>query len=102
MYVAVIHNTLVVRLGERFAFEEAARIEEELSALSAVSVTDLSHVTLDFSEVREFEDAAIVPLAGCLRRFGVRIQTRGLTIHEQRMLAYFGIPRDSGSRIEAT
>jgi len=98
MDVAVTRNTLVVRFRERFALAEAARVEEELSALDVVSLDGVSQVTLDFREVREFEDAAIVPLAGCLRRFGVRIHTRGLTIHEERMLAYLGVPRDPNAR----
>lgn len=81
-----------MRFGRRFAVAEAERLAETIAALGPVV-----RLTLDFSDVREFEDAAVVPLARILRALVPgSVSLRGLTLHQRRMLKYFGVEQDTG------
>jgi hypothetical protein len=87
MQVEASQGALLLRFGSRFAAGEAQRLEEAI-----VAFTPLTQLTLDFSEVRQFEDAAFVPLARALGSVGqIEIRLRGLTLHQARMLRYFGV-----------
>ncbi len=92
MQVEATRGTLQMRFGRRFAAAEAERLEETIVALGPVN-----RLTLDFSDVREFEDAAFVPLARTLRSLDAtaRVSMRGLTLHQRRMLKYFGVDREA-------
>lgn len=85
---------VVVRFGPLFSAEDAVQLPEFVPP----------QVTLDFRDVENFEEAGILPLAVWLRRNGeVKVRLRGLSIHQARMLAYFGIRdldnRQDGNRV---
>ncbi len=87
MLVRASAGTLFIRFKSRFGASEAERLREAILAFAP-----LSELVIDFTDVREFEDVAIVPLArtlGGLKHVPVRL--RGLTLHQARMLRYFGI-----------
>ncbi len=87
MHVEASRGALLMRFGRRFASREAEHLADAIRAF-----TPISQLTLDFSEVREFEDAAIVPLARTLGTLSqVKVRVHGLTTHQWRMLGYFGI-----------
>ncbi len=79
---------------ERFGPAEATALMETLAGVHAAS-----RFTLDFSEVREFEDVAMGPLAQVLTsRSQELIDLRGLSLHQQRMLRYLGVELESQAR----
>ena len=87
MHVEASRGALLVRFGSRFAVSEAERLQEAIGAFAP-----FAQLTLDFGEVRQFEDAAFVPLAKALGGLGnVELRMRGLTMHQERMLRYFGV-----------
>lgn len=87
MQIEATRGALLMRFGRRFAAAEAQRLAETIVAFGPVT-----QVTIDFSEVREFEDAAVVPLAQTIRGLGaVRVLLRGLTLHQARVLRYLGV-----------
>jgi hypothetical protein len=87
MHVEISRGAVVIRLGPRFAMDEAERLGDTLGACGPVKVLDL-----DFSQVLEFEDAAVIPLARVLGTVhDASLRMRGLTLHQRRMLRYFGI-----------
>ncbi len=91
MDVEAARGVCRVQLGRRFAVEEANRLDEMVGAHGR-----LTELILDFSDVRQFEDAAVVPLARTLRALSsTRVRLRGLTLHQQRMLRYFGVDLDA-------
>ena len=97
MHVEATRGALLLRFGRRFAVREADHLQEAIHAF-----TPFSQLTLDFSEVREFEDAAVVPLAKTLGDLvHVAVQIHGLTMHQWRMLAYFGVRRPPPSALES-
>lgn len=89
MRVHVTPGAVVVRFGKRFAVTEAERVAETLSTFAAVA-----DITLDFSEVRQFEEAAFGPVARALTaKDDARLSVRGLSRHQLRMLEYLGVAR---------
>ena len=87
MFVEAAHGELLVKFGKRFGSAEAQRLVRVVDEFQP-----LARVTLDFTEVCEFEDVAIVPLATALAMLStVPVRVRGLTLHQSRMLRYFGI-----------
>ena len=50
-----------------------------------------ARVTVDFSRVNRFEDAALGQLADDLSKAEALVDVRGLTQHQRRLLAYFGL-----------
>jgi hypothetical protein len=87
MHVEISRDALRVRFGRRFALEDAQRLGETIESCGRMSRLDL-----DFSDVLDFEDAAVVPLAMTLGSLpDVNLRMQGLTMHQRRMLRYFGI-----------
>jgi hypothetical protein len=87
MHVEISRDAVVVRFGPRFDMDEAQRLDAAIEACGPVNVLDL-----DFSRVLDFEDAAVIPLARALGSLPeVSLRMRGLTLHQRRMLRYFGI-----------
>lgn len=92
MQVQASEGGVSVKLGSRFGLAEAERLREALVAFAPVS-----EVVIDFGDVREFEDVAVVPLARMLSGLRhAKVKLRGLTLHQARMLRYFGV--ESASR----
>ena len=86
MHVEASPGVLLMRFGVRFTVTEAERLQE-----AVVAFAPFRRLTLDFSNVRHFEDAAVVPLARTLSVLGtVEVRMRGLTLHQERMLEYIG------------
>ncbi len=85
-------GVVVVRFGKSFAVPEATRVADTLLAFRPVS-----QVTLDFTDVEDFEEVGVAPLAACLEKMvNVRVVFQGLTIHQARMLVYFGVHQAAG------
>lgn len=80
-------SELMLRLAGDFEAADAWKVHETIQGAERGS-----HVVLDFSQVRHFEDFAIALIApdlvGNPER---RILIRGLGIHQRRILEYFGV-----------
>ncbi len=86
---------LLYRLERRFGPAEARALGERLAA-----AVPGSRLTLDFSDVREFEDVAVGALAQALTTSSrAAVAIHGLSLHQQRMLKYLGV--DVGPRAES-
>jgi hypothetical protein len=84
-------GALQLRIGPRFTVSEAEKLSEALLAMRPVH-----RLELDFTAVREFQDAAIAILARALADLGgAELEVRGLTRHQQRLLRYFGVETPS-------
>jgi hypothetical protein len=93
MRIEAVQGALVVRFGPSFTARDAERASETILALAPIC-----ELTLDFSNVREFEHTAIVPLAAALSGLReVQLRLSGLTRHHERLLHYFGL-RDAGTQ----
>lgn len=78
---------LILRFEGEFAAPDAWRLHEVVGAAPA-----LATVVLDFTQVRHFEDFAVALMAPDLvATSGLRIRVRGLGLHQQRILEYFGV-----------
>jgi hypothetical protein len=87
MHVEASPGALLVKFGVRFAAAEVESLQGSIAAFAP-----FTRLTLDFSDVRHFEDAAFGPLASTLGVLGsVEFRMRGLTLHQQRMLKYVGL-----------
>jgi hypothetical protein len=93
MQIHAAPGKLTIHFGPRFDAPDAARAADALSAFRP-----LSALTLDFTDVREFHDAALAPLAAALGAAGgaggaggADVILRGLTRHQTRMLSYLGV-----------
>ncbi len=88
MHVQLAQGSLVFHVGTRFGIREAERVHETVLALAPVT-----QLTLDFTGVREFHDSMVPKLAEALReQRGAKVVLVGLTVHQSRMLKYFGVP----------
>jgi anti-anti-sigma regulatory factor len=86
MHAHLKQGALVLQLGKEFSAPEAERLHE-----TVLSFSPLSQLTLDFTRVREFHDAAFGMLAKTLgAQCAVKVVLRGLTLHQFRMLRYLG------------
>src|SRR5512133_694063 len=83
------HGELVIQIGETFDGKAATRLA---GWLGEVPATD--DLVLDFSRVRECEDFSLASVARNLAARGTRLQVKGLTRHQERMLRYFGVELD--------
>jgi hypothetical protein len=93
MQIQTTRGKLWVRVGTRFGTTEAERLYEGVLALGP-----FTHLTVDFTAVREFHDAALPLLArtlGALPR--VEVALRGLTLHQRRMLSYVNAAWDGAA-----
>jgi hypothetical protein len=79
-------GTLVLRMGSHFGVHEAERLYE-----TVLSFSPLSKLTLDFTAVREFQDATLGILARILgTRCAGHVEMRGLTSEQAQLLNYAG------------
>jgi hypothetical protein len=77
----------------RFTVPDAEHLRDTLLALRPISRLDL-----DFTRVREFQDSAIAILASALNALPeTEIVLRGLTMHQRRLLKYFGVETPSAA-----
>jgi anti-anti-sigma regulatory factor len=91
MFVIAEAATTLVRLRGRFDSPQARSIEEMFSMFRP-----LPHVIIDFADVREIDDAAVVSLARTLGAFPEsRVTFRGLSRHVRRVLRYLGVSFDA-------
>ncbi|MBI5070241.1 MAG: anti-sigma factor antagonist [Deltaproteobacteria bacterium] len=80
-------SELLLRLTGDFEAADAWKVHETIQ-----SAEHGSHVVLDFSQVRHFEDFAIALIAPDLVGGAEhRIRIRGLGMHQRRILEYFGV-----------
>ena len=76
---------VLVKFDQRFGLDETDCVGRMVAAASPDAP-----VAFDFSAVRVFEDAAIPRLAIVVKTLGQRLSVRGLTLHQRRILRYFG------------
>jgi hypothetical protein len=75
---------LVVRLGTKFGTSEAKCLHEAILELGPCS-----HMTLDFTDVRDSDDAAFALLADTLvRPHRGTVALRGVTLQHSRLVSY--------------
>lgn len=88
MHIEATQGAILLRLGAAFTARDAERVAETLRTFAP-----LSRVTLDFGQVRSFEDAAFFPVVKALGALAkVEVVLRGLTLHHARLLRYLGVP----------
>jgi hypothetical protein len=88
MHIEAEHGTILLKLGRRFTAPEAERVGQAVESLAP-----FSQLIVDFTEVREFHDAAFFSLSKALRALArVKVVLRGLTRHQARLLRYLGLP----------
>ncbi len=89
MHVQARDGALTVEMT-RFSIREAERLHEYLLALAPVS-----SLVLDFRHVTEFQDAAILSLAGIVEELDCKkLELRGVTHHQARLLEYLREPSE--------
>ncbi len=83
----VAGSELLLRLTGDFEAADAWKVHESIEGAEHGS-----HLVLDFSQVRHFEDFAIALIAPDLvGGTEHRIRIRGLGMHQRRILEYFGV-----------
>ncbi len=86
MHVQLKDGSLRLRLGSRFGVPEAERVGETVQAFAP-----LRQLTLDFTDVREFEQSACPVLAKVVSASFVRkVVLLGVTLAQSRMLNCLG------------
>jgi hypothetical protein len=89
---------VLLRFEGNFEASDAGRVHEALASASPEGP-----VVLDFTQVRHFEDFAIALIAPDLMAPGrPRVRLRGLGLHQERLLEYFGVQRGRGGESAAT
>jgi hypothetical protein len=83
------HGELVIEIGGTFDGKAATRLAGWL-----VEVPAGDDLVLDFTRVRDCQDFSLASVARDLAARGARLQVRGLTRHQERMLRYFGVDLD--------
>jgi hypothetical protein len=87
MHAQLKNGTLLLRIGTRFGTAEAERVCEATRAFAP-----LRQLTLDFTDVRDFEQSACAVVAKMLsERFGRKVVLLGVTPGQSRMLKYLGV-----------
>ena len=81
-------------IGADFLPEDAWQIHELLDR-----TVQGSRVELDFRRVRDCADFALSLLARDILAGRVRIDLRGMTQHQERVLSYFGVDPTSGEAL---
>ncbi len=82
MLVRLVDGALLLRFGHRFGDREAQQLWE-----AARSSAPLSQLTLDFTDVREFQESACGLLASALAATGApKVLVRGLTLYRAEVL----------------
>ncbi len=86
MHAQLKDGFLRLRLGRRFGVPEAERVRETVQAFAP-----LRQLTLDFTDVRDFEQSACQVLAKVVSAIFVRkIVLLGVTLGQSRLLKYLG------------
>lgn len=94
--------TLRIRRGSEITPTLTLELEGQLDATSAVRLRDAleatvaAEVTVDFSRVREFQDAAVAVLSPALQ--GRTHRLLGLGPHQARVCRCFGLTAEDGDR----
>ncbi len=83
------HGELVIRIDGTFDAKAATRLAGWLGEVPASD-----DLVLDFTAVRDCQDFGLAAVARNLASRGPRLQVRGLTRHQARMLRYFGVELD--------
>ena len=87
MHAELTDGSLLLRFGRQFGVPEVERLSE-----TVVSFAPLSQLTLDFTDVRDFQDSAFSLLATTLAANPAsKVVLRGLTLHHSRILGCFGV-----------
>lgn len=86
MWIDARRDVIDVRVGRTFGKKDVDRIHDAVEGLGA-----FSRLTIDFAEVRECDDAALVLLASLLRGGAGQVALRGLSHHQWRLLTYVGL-----------
>lgn len=79
-------GALALQIGHSFAPEDAERIHEMVERAAPGTP-----IQIDFRRVRECQDYALALLARDLVAGRARIDVRGMSQHQQRLLGYFGV-----------
>jgi STAS domain-containing protein len=78
---------LRLQFDSRFTVADAKHLRDSVLALAPIG-----RLTLDFTRVRDLQDAALATVAATLSGLhDTRVVVRGLTTHHWRLLRYFGI-----------
>jgi hypothetical protein len=85
-------GALSLKIGPRFASEDAARIHDLIERSDPGTP-----IQIDFARVRDCQDFALALLARDLVARGARVAIRGMSQHQQRLLGYFGVPAHAAS-----
>ncbi len=87
MTIDATPGALRLEFDSRFTVADANQLHESVLALAPIA-----RLTLDFTRVRDLQDAAIAILAATLTALrGTRVVVRGLRTHHWRLLRYFGV-----------
>jgi hypothetical protein len=88
MHVAAQEGRVLLKLGRTFVASDAERAIQVLKSLAP-----FSELTVDFTDVHEFHDAAFPALFEAMELLTkVRVALRGLTERQSRLLHYLGLP----------
>ncbi len=88
MHIEARQGMVFLKLDGHFTVRDAERVSEAVEALAP-----FSQLIVDFTEVREFHDAAFFSFSRVLRGLAkVNVVLRGLTRHQTRVLRYLGLP----------
>jgi hypothetical protein len=93
MELDATRGALHLRFHSQFTVAEAKHLRKAVLELGP-----FERLTLDFSDVRELQDSAIPILASTLTALHhTHVMIRGLTMHQWRMLRYFGVEAPSAA-----
>lgn len=80
-------TVILKKIGTTLTLDDAHLMSKLLDTLAP-----FSQLVLDFTTVRECDDAAFLRLATAIQHLaGVAVVLRGLTRHEARLLKYIGL-----------
>jgi hypothetical protein len=83
----VSSRMVIVHIERSFAPEDAARIHDLLLELEPGVKLEI-----DFGRARDCADVALALLAHDIVGLDDRVELRGTSHHQRRLLAYFGVP----------
>lgn len=87
MQIDAVRDALHVRVGTTLRAGDVTRLQEAMAVLGP-----FSHLTIDFGEVRQCDDATLVRFARMLVEVARgEVAVRGLTHHQWKLLTYLGL-----------
>lgn len=92
MRVQAFGNTVVITAGGRLLPRDVDDLLRKLRLLGRVEV-----LAVDLSRARDLDDAVVAQLADGIRCVAGRIEFRGLSLHQRRLLKYLGHAAPEGS-----